>query len=354
MTIAPELDPDPTLAALAARTRPPMVLDPVAVLGAAHRHAHRRTAARVVASVAAVAAAATVAVNVSGMRDHAAPAWRSTQPPSTAQVAQTLGEGDLATMSGGIQAVNLPGPAAPPAHSISAAIPGITAEHDLALAGPDGASVVLLTGGPRADGTAGLLVTYADKFGEPIDLGQDMPVWSWGGSTGTSADTAAWAVAEPDATHRLDVALVPADLELPRVVYWTVDDTGTQWQEVPTFDAGNGRLVTAFTTTGAVPDSSGLAFVGHDGQIVEAPCPAHLRCTSADEVPGLEDYLHTFTAAGEEEFRVILQRQSDAEKAARAAKDRLAAADTEAERQAAEDDIQKAQAQLDAITFPGG
>ena len=352
MTIAPELDPDPALAARAAAARPTMRLDPQAVLGAAHRHARRRAAARVGVGAAAAAAVAMVVVSLTGpvARSPEAPAGRATEPAPTTQVPQAIGDGDVSTLADGIKAVNLRGPSQPPAPGVSSAIPGIAHEYDLGLAGPDGTSIVMLTSDATPEGTAGLLVTYADDTGEPTQVGDaELPVWAWGGDTGQSPNDAPWATATPDATHRLDVALVPADLPQPRALYWTTDGASdTAWQEVPTFDTGNGRLVTVFTTTGELPASAGLAFVGSDGRIVEAPCPASARCTGLDEVPGVRAQLQLLSAAGQAQTQAAWLRVSDAEAAVQAAKAKTAAATTAAERDAADDELAAAQKQLDA------
>jgi len=321
-----------------------MTLDADAVLGAAHRHATRRTAGQVVASVAAVGALAAVVVNFPfAGYGTAAPAWRTSGPTATDQVPQAVGEGDLATMADGVRAVNVPGPAQAPASGAHAALPGATAERDLGLTGPDGASVQLLTSDPGPGGSARLRVVYTDGSGTPVGSTAQLPAWSWAGGE-DSANDASWARVVPDSSHQLDAALVPADIDNPRAFYWTVDGSSYNWQEVPTFDTGNGRLITVFTTTGTLPHKSGLAFVGTHGAVVEAPCPAVASCTSISAVPGLSDALENYTDHGAARLEIIDQGVEDAERA-------LSQATTKADREAAQTALDEARAARSHVTI---
>jgi len=356
MTIAPDLRPDPALAARAAAARPTMTLDPDAVLGAAHRHSTRRTAGRVVASVAAVGAVAAVAVNLPlGGTGTASPAWRTSGPTSTDQVAKTILDGDLLTLARGVKAVNLPGPLEPASAAARAKVAGITDVRDLGLSGPGGTSVLMYSTPAAADGAARLLVTYADD-GVPTSSGADASLWSW--RDGATANDAVWAATVVDSNHRLDAALVPADLHNPAAVSFFDAPGGPSFQEVPLFDTGNGRLATVFTTifttTSKVSDRAGLVFVGDDGTVVEPPCPASTRCLTVDDVPGLAAQLQTYTPEGQREADARMDALSKAGDAVQAAQDALKKARTAAEKDAAQQRVDEAQRALDALPMPGG
>jgi len=351
MTVAPDLRPDPALAARAAAARPTMTLDPDAVLGAAHRHATRRTAGQVVASVAAVGAVAAVVVNLPlGGSGTASPAWRTSGPTSTNQLPHTDSVSDLETLAQGVKAVSVPGPLEPASAAARAKVAGITDVRDLGLAGPGGTSVLMYSTPAASDGAARLLVTYADD-GVPISSGADAPLWSW--RDGTTANDAVWAASVVDSKHRLDAALVPANVPNPAALSFVDTPEGRQFQEVPLFDTGNGRLATVFTTTGTLSDRAGLVFVGDDGTIVEPPCPASMQCLTVDDVPGLVSQLKTYTPDGQREADARMDALSKAGDALQAAQDALKKARTAAEKDAAQLRVDEAQRGLDALPMPG-